>query len=258
MPVANNIFYFSNGAENAMRPPLIFIHGAGGTHLHWPPQVRRIPDQRILALDLPGHGKSAGFGSQSISDYAGQVVEFLDEARMNAAVFIGHSMGSAIALTLALDFPKRVLGLGLVGGGARLRVNPQILENSASDLLFPHAIKLINDAEFSAHVNPRLKELAAQRMNEIRPSVLHGDFLACNEFDVMSRLGEISKPTLILCGADDILTPVKYSEFLHAQIANSRLVIVPEAGHMVMLEAPQTVADEIGAFADLIRYRAGQ
>lgn len=258
MPVTNNIFHFSHGAENASRPPLVFIHGAGGTHLHWPHQVRRLHGQRIFALDLPGHGKSAGIGSQSISDYASQIVAFLDEARLNAAVFIGHSMGSAIALTLALDFPKRVLGLGLVGSGARLRVHPQILESTASDLLFPHAIKLINDAEFSANVNPRLKELAAQRMTEIRPSVLHGDFLACNEFDAMSRLGEISKPTLILCGADDILTPVKYSEYLHNQIVNSRLVIVPDAGHMVMLEAPQTVADEIGAFADSIRYRAGQ
>jgi pimeloyl-ACP methyl ester carboxylesterase len=95
-------------------------------------------------------------------------------------------------------------------------------------------------------------------MTETRPSVLHGDFLACNEFDAMSRLGEISKPTLILCGADDILTPVKYSEYLHNQIVNSRLVIVPDAGHMVMLEAPQTIADEIGSFADSIRYRAGQ
>ena len=258
MPVTNNIFYFSHGAENATRPPLVFIHGAGGTHLHWPHQVRRIPNQRILALDLPGHGKSAGIGSQSISDYASQIAEFLDASRLNAAVFIGHSMGSAIALTLALDFPKRVLGLGLVGSGARLRVHPQILESTASDSLFPHAIKLINDTEFSANVNPRLKELAAQRKTEIRPSVLHGDFLACNEFDVMSRLGEISKPALILCGADDLLTPVKYSEYLHDHIANSRLVIVPDAGHMAMLEAPQTVADEIGAFADSIRFRAGQ
>ena len=257
MPVTNDIFYFSYGTENASRPPLIFIHGAGGTHLHWPPQVRRILNQRILALDLPGHGKSAGIGSQSISDYASQIVEFLDAARMNAAVFIGHSMGSAIALTLALDHPKRVLGLGLVGSGARLRVNPQILESTTSDLLFPHAIKLINDAEFSANVNPRLKELAARQMSETRPAVIHGDFLACDEFDVMSRLAEISKPALILCGAEDVLTPVKYSEFLHNHIANSRLIVVPDAGHMVMLEAPQTVADEIGAFADSIRYRAG-
>lgn len=258
MPTLNNIFYFSYGAENVARPPLVFIHGAGGTHLHWPPQVRRMNGQRIFALDLPGHGQSGGVGSQSIADYARIMVEFLDAARLNAAVFIGHSMGSAIALTLALDFPQRVLGLGLVGSGARLRVSPQILESTSSPVAFPTAIKLINDAGFGPSANPRLKELAAQRMAEIRPSVLHGDFLACNEFDVMTRLGEISAPTLILCGTDDILTPLKYSEFLRAHIAGARLVTFPGAGHMVMLEQPAEVADALAEFADSIPYRAGQ
>ena len=70
MPQSNRLFYFSHGAENVTRPPLVFIHGAGGTHLHWPPQVRRMVGQRILALDLPGHGKSGGVGSQNIADYA--------------------------------------------------------------------------------------------------------------------------------------------------------------------------------------------
>ncbi|HSQ40440.1 MAG TPA: alpha/beta hydrolase [Anaerolineales bacterium] len=258
MPITNNIFYFSHGIENASRPPLVFIHGAGGTHLHWPPQVRRLIGQRIFALDLPGHGKSGGVGSQSIAGYARAVVDFLDVNHFNTAVFIGHSMGSAIALTLALEFPKRVLGLGLVGSGARLRVSPQILENTTSEAMFPLAVKLISDAEFSPSVNPRLKELAARQMAEIRPSVLHGDFLACNEFDVMGRLGEISVPTLILCGAEDLLTPVKYSEFLHAHIPASRLVTFPGAGHMVMLEHPTAVADALAEFADSIPYRPGQ
>src|SRR4030065_234274 len=132
MPVTNNIFAFSHGAENVSRPPLVFIHGAGGTHLHWPPQVRRLHGQRVFALDLPGHGKSSGVGSQNIADYAKAAVDFLDAARLNAAVFVGHSMGSAIALTLALDFPKRVLGLGLVGSGARLRVAREILDNAGT------------------------------------------------------------------------------------------------------------------------------
>ncbi len=258
MPIANSIFYFSHGAENVSRPPLVFIHGAGGTHLHWPPQVRRMIGQRVFALDLPGHGKSGGVGSQSIAEYAGAVVDFLDAARLNAAVFIGHSMGGAIALTLALDFPQRVLGLGLVGTGARLRVHPQILETTASEASFPEAIQIINDAEFGPAASPRLKELAARQMALIRPPVIHGDFLACNEFDVMQRLGEISVPALILCGTEDILTPMKYSEYLRDHIRNARLIVVPNAGHMAMLEQPEAVADEIGAFADLISYRAGQ
>jgi pimeloyl-ACP methyl ester carboxylesterase len=258
MPTTANTFFFSHGAENVSRPPLVFIHGAGGTHLHWPPQVRRLIAQRIFALDLPGHGKSGGVGSQSIADYARAVVDFLDAARLNAAVFVGHSMGSAIALTLALDFPKRVLGLGLVGSGARLRVVPAILENTASEAMFPVAVKLINDAAFSPSVNPRLKELAAARMTEIRPSVLHGDFLACNEFDVMQRLGGISVPTLILCGTDDILTPPRYAEYLRDHIPASRLITFPGAGHMVMLEQPETVANALAAFANEIPYRPGQ
>lgn len=258
MPAISNLFYFSYGVENVSRPPLVFIHGAGGTHLHWPPQVRRMSGQRIFALDLPGHGKSGGVGSQSIADYAGAVVDFLDAARLNAAVFVGHSMGSAIALTLALDFPKRVLGLGLVGSGARLRVHPQILESAASEATFPLAIKLINDAEFGPSVDPKVKELAARQMAEIRPAVIHGDFLACNEFDVMQRLDEINVPTLILCGTEDVLTPMKYSEYLRDRIPNARLLAFPGAGHMVMLERPLDVAQALSDFADEIPYRAGQ
>ena len=257
MPNTPNIFSFSHGTENASRPPLIFIHGAGGTHLHWPPQVRRLAGQRIYALDLPGHGKSGGVGSQSVADYARVVLDFLDANHMNKAVFIGHSMGSAISLTLALDFPKRVLGLGLVGSGARLRVAPQILENTNSQGAFPHAIQAINEWAFGPSANPRLKELAAQRMAEIRPAVLHGDFLACNEFDVMPRLGEISVPTLILCGTEDRLTPMKYSEYLRDHIPAARFVTFPDAGHMVMLEQPEAVANALAEFADSIPYRPG-
>jgi pimeloyl-ACP methyl ester carboxylesterase len=258
MPISTKLFSFSHGTENASRPPLIFIHGAGGTHLHWPPQVRRLTGQRIYALDLPGHGKSGGVGSQSVTDYARVIVDFLDANHMNTAIFVGHSMGSAISLTLALDFPKHVLGLGLVGSGARLRVSPQILENTNSKATFPLAIKLINDAGFGPSADPRMKELAAQRMSEVRPSVIHGDFLACNEFDVMRRLGEISVPTLILCGTDDLLTPMKYSEFLHDHIPAARLVTFPGAGHMVMLEQAEAVANALAEFADSIPYQPGQ
>jgi pimeloyl-ACP methyl ester carboxylesterase len=258
MPNTPNLFYFSHGTENISHPPLVFIHGAGGTHLHWPPQVRRMHGQRVYALDLPGHGKSGGVGCQSVSDYARVVVDFLDAMHMNAAVFVGHSMGSAIALTLALDFPQRVLGLGLVGSGARLRVLQQILDSTTSDSLFPTAIKLINDAEFGPSVNPQLKELAARQMAEIRPAVMHGDFLACNQFDVIQRLGEISVPTLILCGAEDRLTPMKYSEYLCDHIVGARLLPFPDAGHMVMLERPTEVAEALSAFADEIPYRPGQ
>lgn len=258
MPTISNIFYFSHGVDNISRPPVVLIHGAGGTHLHWPPQARRIPNYRIYALDLPAHGKSGGLGSQRIGDYSRAVIDFLDSMKLNAAVMVGHSMGGGVALTLAMDFPKRVLGLGLIGTGARLRVAPQILDSTSRAETFPIAVKLINDAEFGPSVSSRLKELARQRMSEIRPTVLHGDFLACDEFDVMGRLNEITARTLILCGAEDQLTPPKYSEYLHGQIENSRLAVIPQAGHMVMLEQPETFTQTFTEFLDTIPYRAGQ
>lgn len=258
MPTTAKIFYFSHGVENSSRPPVVFIHGAGGTHLHWPPQARRIPNQRIYALDLPAHGKSGGLGSQSVAGYARAVIDFLDAMKLNAAVIVGHSMGGGIALTLALDFPKRVLGLGLIGTGARLRVAPQILENTSRAETFPTAVKLINDLEFSPSVSPRLKELAWERMAEIRPAVLHGDFLACNVFDVMGRLNVISIPALVCCGANDQLTPPKYSEYLCGQIAGAQLVTIPDSGHMVMLEHPESFTRALADFLETIPYRAGQ
>src|SRR5512144_1734171 len=104
MPVAASLYYFSHNEDERSRPPIILIHGAGGTHLSWPPEVRRLPDQRVYAVDLPGHGKSEGIGRQSISAYARNLVAFMDAAKLSKAVIVGHSMGGAVALTLGLDF----------------------------------------------------------------------------------------------------------------------------------------------------------
>jgi pimeloyl-ACP methyl ester carboxylesterase len=257
MPLAAGLYYFVHEAENLSRPPVILIHGAGGTHLNWPPQVRRLAGQRIFALDLPGHGKSAGIGRQSILEYARDVVEFMQALKLRSAVMVGHSMGSAIALTLALHFPKRVLGLGLLGAGAKLRVAPAILETLATPNTFAAGVQMVIDAAYAAQSDSRLKELGAQRMAETRPPVLYGDFLACDEFNVMDSLARIHVPTLILVGAEDRLTPPRYAELLHSQIAGSTLKVVPNAGHMVMLEQPHAVATALAEFLGDISFVAG-
>ncbi len=166
-------------------------------------------------------------------------------------------MGGAIALTMALNHPEHVIALGLVGSGARLRVAPVILENSANATTFPVAIKAIMEMAFSPRTDPRLMQLAAQRMGTTRHTVLHGDFLACNVFDIMEGLNKIRFPTLVICGQDDQLTPVRYSQYLADQISKAELKIIPEAGHMVMLEQPQSVADELSAFVATLKYSPG-
>src|SRR5512140_3865565 len=122
MPSAAGLYYFAHGAELVTLPPVILIHGAGGHHLYWPAQVRRLHGERVFALDLPGHGKSAGVGHHSVQDYSAEVLAFMDAMKFSRAVLVGHSMGGAVALQAALDAPERMLGLGLLGSAARLRV----------------------------------------------------------------------------------------------------------------------------------------
>jgi len=257
MPFDADIYYRYSQDASGESAPVILIHGAGGTHLHWPAQVRRLPGHRIYALDLPGHGKSEGRGQQTIEAYCQKILHWMESINIYRAIFVGHSMGGAISLTMALNHAEHVVALGLVGSGARLRVAPVILENSANSTTFPAAVKAATEIAFSPQTDPRLKQLAAQRMSITRPSVFHGDFLACNNFDIMESLNKIRFPTLMICGEDDQLTPVRYSQHLADQIAKAQIRTIPEAGHMVMLEQPQAVADELSAFLATLTYSPG-
>ena len=257
MPLNAEIYYrYSNEGERE-QVPVILVHGAGGTHLHWPTQIRRLPGYNVYALDLPGHGNSEGRGNQTIESYCESILRWMDDIPVFRGVVIGHSMGGAIAQTLALQYPERIVGLALVGSGARLRVDPLILENSSSQATFPVAVQSIIERAFSPSTDPRLIELAKNNMEKTRPSVLHSDFTACNYFDMMNSITKIRFPTLVICGQDDQLTPIRYSQFLASQIPKAELRIITDAGHMVMLEQPQIVADEILSFLGTITYAPG-
>ena len=110
---------------------------------------------------------------------------------------------------------------------------------------------------FGSQADPRLVELASQRMMETRPTVLHADFVACNAFNEVSALSQIALPTLVLCGQDDRLTPPRRAQFLADQIASAELKIFPDAGHMVMLEKPGPVAGALQEFIDRFSNYAG-
>lgn len=227
-------------------PPAVFIHGAGGTHQHWLYQVRDLPHSSTFALDLPGHGRSEGEGRDTITGYGDWLVAFLDAAGLEKAVLVGHSMGGAIALDVALRYPARVAGLGLIATGARLRVAPAILDGIRQH---PEAaVRLICDTAFGPEASPEMARLGRRQMAAIPPDVLHGDFVACDAFDLLGRLSGIAAPALVLCGAQDFLTPIKYSIYLRDQIPHATLHLVEGAGHMVMVEQPQSVSQALGTF----------
>lgn len=232
------------------RPPLVLIHGSGGSRLHWPPAVRRMRGHHVYALDLPGHGDSAPPCESSVAGYAGRLMEWMGELELEPAILAGHSLGGAIALHAAAALPRRVAGLVLVGTGARLRVHPAILETTADPGRFDQAVAQLMEWAFSTEAPARLVELAHQRMLETDPRVLHTDFQACDAFDMMDQLEEIQAPSLALCGSEDRLTPPKYSRYLAENIPDADMSLVEGAGHMVMLERPARVASVIADFID--------
>jgi pimeloyl-ACP methyl ester carboxylesterase len=257
MPIHDQIYYQLSNNSNGESAPVVLIHGAGGTHLHWPANIRRLAGHRVYAIDLPGHGKSEERGEQTIGAYAQRVLEWMASIDMYRAVFVGHSMGAAIALHIALAYPEHVIALGLLGGAARIRVAPIILENTASATTFPIALQAIMERAFSPLAEEQLVTLAGKRMQTTRPSVLHGDFLACNAFDIMDQLDQIRFPTLVLGGQDDQLTPVRQSQYLADQLPRASIAIIPQAGHMLMLEQPQAVAQVLLEFLSSLTYYTG-
>lgn len=242
MPIATvegiSVFYAGRGDLGS---PVVFVHGAGSNHLIWNAQMSALAElARVFALDLPGHGRSVGQGRNTVRAYADVVCSFLDCLSLDRAIIAGHSMGGAVAQTIGLENSDRVLGLVLAGTGARLRVHPSYLEGVLKD--FAHTAHLFNEAEFAPNADARQKELSEKQLSACDPDVVHGDLVACNEFDMMSRVSEIRAPTLIISGVQDQMTPAKYAQFLASKIIDSQLCLIEGAGHMLMLEKPAEVS----------------
>ena len=257
MPVAAGLHYFLHEGGTTTRPPLVLIHGAGGDHLFWPPEMRRLAGRRIFTIDLPGHGRSEGPGCQSLPDYTEHVIDLLDAAGISRAALIGHGMGGGVALTLALDHPERVAGIGLIASGARLPVSAAILENAANPATYSRALDALRALMGSARTAPQVKERVFKYYAALRPTVLHGDLHACDRFDVTDQLEDILCPVLVVCGAEDRLTPPRYSESMAERIPGAALQTIDGAGHLLMLEQPRRLAGLVNVFLATIPYTPG-
>ena len=233
--------------EAGAGPPLVLVHGAGGSADLWAPQFHGLADvARVVAPDLPGHGRAPGRGKPSIAAYAEWLGTFLGTLRAGRAVVVGHSMGGAVAQALALHAPGRLAGLVLIGTGAKLRVLPRLV-----DLLRERPREgqsLIQDLAFAAGTPRECGEVVDRVLRQGAPLVTLGDYLACDRFDVRSELARIRLPTLVVAGAEDRLTPPTYARFLADRIPGARLVEIPDAGHFPQLEQPRAVNAAIREF----------
>jgi len=232
---------------DASLPAVVFLHGAGFDHTTWALHSRWFSHHGygVLAPDLPGHGRSSGTALPTIADMADWTAALLDAAGVSKVRLVGHSMGSLIALETAARHPAKVSGLSLIGTAATMTVGPDLLK--AAEANNHDAVDMVSiwglgyQAELGGSLAPGLwMHSGAQRVLEnCRPGVLFNDLSACNAYqNALAAAATIAVPTTLILGERDMMTPAKAGKALAAALPNARTIVLPGAGHMMMVERP--------------------
>ncbi|MFN0160625.1 MAG: alpha/beta fold hydrolase [Burkholderiales bacterium] len=249
--------YIGGKPLDATLPAVVFLHGAQHDHSVWILQSRYLAHHgfAVLALDLPGHGRSTGAAQESVEAIAAAVVDCLDAAGIARATLVGHSMGSLIALEIAGTQPQRVEKLVLVGTAFPMRVSKDLLTATRDDE--PAAQDMVNIYSHSTYAakpsnpGPGFWIVASnlRLMQRIRPGVMHIDFRACDAYSAgLERAAAVRCPTLLILGGRDAMTPPKAARALQAALPGQRTVLLPVSGHALMAEAPDGVLDTLREF----------
>jgi len=230
------------------RPTLVFIHGAGQTGLFWRSQLDAFGGvANTVALDLPGHGESAGPALKSVDEQAHALASWLRAARVPDPIPVGLSMGGAITQRLLLDEPGLCRTAARLSTGARLRVTHAILWAVEND--FATYVSAIEAAAVSQACREDLGDIFADMARQ-DPEVVLADFLACDAFDVREDLGRVEVPVVVIGGNDDLLTPPKIVGELAELLPGVRRVELPDTGHLPPAERPNEVNAELAALIE--------
>ena len=218
----------------------VFVHGARGNRLLWKRTLKLLSGPtRAAAVDLPGH-PAGEITCKSVPEYAASLHEFIAGEKLRNPVVCGHSMGGAVALTLALSHPEDLGGLVLVSTGAKLGVAPEILEGLKYEPMKTIESTVTTWSFYSIDLGLGREARAALSISNL--PVFLNDYLACRGFDVRARLQDIGARTLVVCGDKDRMTPPKWSHYLKANIPDCELKFVKDSGHMLPIEKPVPLA----------------
>jgi pimeloyl-ACP methyl ester carboxylesterase len=257
-----NIYCYTGGKPlDASKPTIVFIHGVLNDHSVWILQSRWFANHgyNALALDLPGHGKSEGRAPRSVEEAADFIIALLDVAGLRRAMLAGHSFGSLIAIEAAARAHQRISHLALLGAAAPMTVSPALLDASLNAPL--QAIDMVNTFSHSTLAPPPsalgpgtwLYGSSRALMRRVlcsnpRENVFHIGFTACNEYkSALAGVEHAQAAMLFIVGSKDQMTLPKMAQPLIAAAKTARVVTV-EAGHQMMLEAPEAVLQALRDF----------
>lgn len=257
--------YTGGKAFDAALPTVVFIHGAQNDHSVWALQSRYLAHHgfSVLAVDLPGHGRSAGPALASVEQMADWLLALLDAAGVQRALLVGHSMGSLVALEASHRAPGRVRGLAMLGTTYPMKVSDALLATARDDEAT--AIDMVNIWSHStiaakpSSPAPGFSVMGGaqrlmRRMSAINPAQLfHTDFTACNAYaNGEAAARALACPALFVFGSKDMMTPPRSTKLLTGAVARGKVVTV-DAGHSLMSEQPDAVLDALIAFAGTLK-----
>jgi pimeloyl-ACP methyl ester carboxylesterase len=249
------VFAVTGGrAPDAARPTVLFVHGAGQDHSIWALAIRRFARRarNVLAVDLPGHGRSGGAPLRTVEEVADWLVAVLDAAGVKQAAIAGHSFGSLAAIAAAARHPGRVRAIALVGTALPMTVSARLLDAARDDR--HAAIEMLTAWGYSdaareggapASANP-LREAGQRLLEQARPGVIHTDLSACNDYAAgLEHAAAVRCPALLILGERDRLTPPRSARQLAATLPNAETVILEGAGHAMLAEQPDAVLEHL-------------
>jgi len=218
---------------------LLFIAGSGSGKEAWVYQTEHFADAEAIAL--PGHPE--GKPCPSVDEYVVWLRAYIHQQQYQDVVLVGHSLGGAIAQLYGLKYGDEVKALVLIGTGARLKVSPDFLASVQQMIIDENAWrKYVEDA--CGAVEPEVQAVMIEARMRISPAVMLNDLLCCDKFDIMDRVHTIKLPTLLICGSEDEMTPVKYTKYLAGKIEGATRVIIDA----VARERPREVNQAIESF----------
>lgn len=244
-------------AFDPARPSVVLVHGVGMDHTVWGQQTRYLAHHgfNVLAVDLPGHGKTGGTPLDSIDAMSDWLARFIDAAGAAPAIVVGHSMGALIALQTAAAHPGAVRAIGLFGVSARMGVHPDLLQAADENrILAPELMSAWGHGP-RAHRGGNIASGvwliggAVRLLERARPGLIASGLRACAAYKGAEDAARAAScPAMVVIGPYDKMTPGKAAGPLVAALGDVAVETLPEAGHMMMLEAPDAARKALYGF----------
>lgn len=251
MPYSNNLYYrIYDGSPNQFTYPVVLLHGSGGSHLAWPSEYRRIPGQRVISVDLPGHGNSNEAACQSMDALVKRLRIFLLDLQIFQVTLVGHSLGAALALQYAAAYPKCVRKMMMLACGSWFTIQSQLLDALINSKKKHFFIEQFSQIAFDPSFPQARRRAILQPLNKMRASMLIADLSICAAQNMNGLPGKINCPVCLVSGSSDKIShPAAIQQLAH-DLPDADIKILPKCGHMLLYEKKPLVSQILHDFLE--------